>query len=271
MNDLKIKSKNLGIRYDSCSPDLSEIYNLRIFNQFGQAFWPGISNAKDFNFDEWVKISQGEIEIYPDELFSYCNPKPQVGEKLNKTCLLSFNNISKTFLGRFGEKELKAKCKQQDCKFMNLNPIEGLLTVKVAHFTKYSFRKVFGEEDPKPESDSIINESFSQSDKYIHYSINSEKNQPEIEEQNELETTKKIILKKEEEKLHSLNSSDEQEELQEDVQCMSEADPFEKVSFPHEFDPQFFFKLKQKVHINYEFKENCDTVKYFNLFVFNIL
>lgn len=58
--------------------------SFQIENKFGKIFWEGGVDILEQNLEEIVQIEFGKVEVYPDE-----ETKPEVGQKLNRECLIT--------------------------------------------------------------------------------------------------------------------------------------------------------------------------------------
>ena len=148
-----------------------------VSNFYGSVLWPGVSDISDFDFSNWIKISLNSIEVYPDQLFSASNPKPEMGSKLNKTAILTFNNIigldSQISANDF-KKKLKRLCKNQSAEFISFNPQTRILIIRVQHFTKFAFNDLEIEQAEEEEMRNVM-EQMALEEESQELSIHSEK------------------------------------------------------------------------------------------------
>jgi hypothetical protein len=175
----------------------SWVDNLSLRNKYGRVLWPGRSDISGFDFEKWVDIGPGWVEVYPDHLFSADHPKPKVGTKLNKTATLTFFGVQaassnpEVFL-----RAIAARCAAQDCTFRHLGDQTGVLEVQVTHFTKFDFGGfVASHRPPQPSSQSQLEiekeEDNSDKPSYQEISIHSRDHSSKRDASPSLERQKK--------------------------------------------------------------------------------
>lgn len=72
--------------------ELSRVENFKVFNQFGSIEWEGYTDLTGVNLDIAVHIRHENAEVYPDD--SFRETKPQRGQKLNKTAIITLESMS---------------------------------------------------------------------------------------------------------------------------------------------------------------------------------
>ena len=124
--------------------ELRHVFNFTIWNEYGEAFFPGETDLTYVNLDLDVDIQPHHIEIYPDDKSCGVNEKPRIGEKLNKPTELTLKNIRpkksqsiETYVA-----SLKKKLEEMDSKLLSYDDKSGRLSFQVPHFTKYAFDNV---------------------------------------------------------------------------------------------------------------------------------
>jgi hypothetical protein len=130
--------------------ELKSVVNFRIENDFASIEWKEAVDLTGFDFENWILMDNLVVEVYPDRLFCVTNPKPAIGTKLNKECLITFKNaklISRVFNNNWSD--LSLNCLNQGCQFVAFDEKTKSLSVSAAHFTRYCFD--FDEEEDENE------------------------------------------------------------------------------------------------------------------------
>lgn len=176
--------ENISRMNDFCK---TNVLNFKIFNRYGEVFWPGVSDIREFDFNNWIKITQNFIEVYPDKLFNENRQKPERGTKLNKTAILIFymkQKKSQILTSSMDLSSIKKKCTGQNCEFVSYDVDNQQLKVITHHFTKFEFLDEDDEEElPRKKShrsgfnDDINHESHRsiEENKTANLSIHSKK------------------------------------------------------------------------------------------------
>ena len=117
---------------------LSSLDKFAIYNDYGRIEFIGLSDISYINLDKIVRISQREIEVYPDDQNDDFNQKPKVGEKINRPAYLYYFNVD--MKGKeyetFVQRTIK-QCESNGSQFIDFHEDSKTLKVKVPHFTKY--------------------------------------------------------------------------------------------------------------------------------------
>lgn len=69
---------------------LETVEDLKLENEHGRLFFPGLTDVTGINFKEAIIINNGEFQVYPDD-----SKRPRKGEGLNKKFYLTFKNVRK--------------------------------------------------------------------------------------------------------------------------------------------------------------------------------
>ena len=138
--------------------ELTKIENLFIENEHGQIMWEGKTDVRWINFDELVTIDKFSATVYPEHI-EKLNMKPEIGKGLNKPAIIKLYNIyppqkNNESLNKRFEESLKNKTSTlDDAEFIDYNPNSGILTFRVAHFTKYDFSNVDDNEEEESQQE----------------------------------------------------------------------------------------------------------------------
>lgn len=73
--------------------ELNNLQSFEICNKYGKIKFEGRVDLRSVNLDTTVIIKHQSAEVYPDDVFNDLN-KPIVGEKLNRTALITLYDIS---------------------------------------------------------------------------------------------------------------------------------------------------------------------------------
>ena len=137
---------------------------------YGNIFFPGVTNVAGLNLDEIVFIRNKEVIVYPDE-----RGKPDMGKGLNKKAQITLDKVwpvikSKSGDGSSGggssrssetpspeklasmkyEEKLRRACDKLGARFVEYRPETGSWVFRVEHFSKYGLNDS-DEEDDDPE------------------------------------------------------------------------------------------------------------------------
>jgi len=137
---------------------LSTVEDLYIENRHGRIAWEGRTDVRGVDFDELVTIDQFAATVYPEHI-ERLNLKPEIGKGLNKPAIISLNNIiapsSEAKKRRFVDK-LKAKTAcMDDAVFLNFDEAKGILTFRVAHFTRYDLSNIDADGEQSEDSEEV--------------------------------------------------------------------------------------------------------------------
>lgn len=115
------------------SSELTRVKNFQIYNEYGSILWLGETNILGLNLDSLVNIEHRFVEVYPNH-----EEKPQRGKGLNKTAIITLNNIrpKKDSRKDFAQ-YLKDLCKKNDSTFVEYNEEDHQWTFQVHHFSRY--------------------------------------------------------------------------------------------------------------------------------------
>lgn len=116
---------------------------------YGNVFFPGVTNVADLNLDEIVHFRRKEVVIYLDD-----DNKPPVGEGLNKKAQVTLDNVwpvdktthvpitspSKIIATKFEDKLEKASVRL-GAKFIEYRPETGSWVFQVLHFSNYGLNQ----------------------------------------------------------------------------------------------------------------------------------
>lgn len=70
---------------------LKFVGDFRIYNKYGEIFFPGLTDLTYVDLQTVVTIQQNSAEVYDDNE----KDKPSQGEKLNRPAIITLNNIEK--------------------------------------------------------------------------------------------------------------------------------------------------------------------------------
>lgn len=135
---------------------LMSIEDLTISNEFGEIKWPGKTDVLRVNFDFAVHIRQGNIEVYPDDIYTELT-KPERGSKLNKVADICLRNVHiKASKTKNIDEKLEEMCEKQEAKLISYDSEQSLFKFRVFHFTKYAFSDIEDEEELVEEAEPRI-------------------------------------------------------------------------------------------------------------------
>jgi len=71
--------------------ELKEVENFKVENEHGSVEWPGKTDLIGVDLADTITIRPKEAEVYDNE--RHIHSKPAVGQKLNKTAIITLNNF----------------------------------------------------------------------------------------------------------------------------------------------------------------------------------
>ena len=135
---------------------------------YGNIFFPGVTNVAGLNLDEIVFIRNKEVIVYPDE-----RGKPEVGKGLNKKADITLDKVWPVIKSKCGgsdggsgnssrssetpspeklasmkyEEKLRRACDKLGARFVEYRPETGSWVFRVEHFSKYGLNDSDEEDD----------------------------------------------------------------------------------------------------------------------------
>ncbi|CAD8047953.1 unnamed protein product [Paramecium sonneborni] len=128
--------------------ELSNIEDFCISNQFGQVRWLNPCNLLYLDLDRIVDLTQECINLYDSEII-HDYLKPNIGNKLNKECEITFNlpvNLKIHDNDKF-EQSLRFQADGKNIEFIKFDSTNRSYTFKVQHFSGYQFNSDYYSSD----------------------------------------------------------------------------------------------------------------------------